>query len=41
MWVYVLGLLVVLAAIITTQYRIDINAAYKRLKKYDQVHKCV
>lgn len=35
MWVYVLGLLVVLAAIITTQYRIDINAAYKRLKKYD------
>ena len=35
MWVYVLGLLVVLAATITTQYRIDINAAYKRLKKYD------
>ena len=35
MWVYILGVLIVLSAIVAIQYRIDINKAYKRLNNYD------
>ena len=35
MWVYILGILLILSAAVAIQYRIDINNAYKRLNNYD------
>lgn len=35
MWVYILGILLILSAAVAIQYMIDINNAYKRLNNYD------